>query len=187
VIPFEDVKESDWFVNSVMWAYEHGLMAGTSASAMLFSPNIATTRGMVVTILYRMEESPDTSSLANPFDDVTTDKYYYNAVKWATANGIVNGFGGGKYGPEDNITREQMATILHNYCKWKGVDVSVGEDTNILSFNDVFDVSEWAIPAFQWACGSGVIVGKPGDLLDPKGNATRAETATILKRFLESQ
>jgi len=152
---------------------------------MLFSPNIPTTRGMIVSILYRMEESPDVIALANPFDDAGADKYYYNAVKWAAANGIVSGYGNGKYGPEDNITREQMATILHNYCKWSGIDVSVGENTNILSFNDAFDVSEWAIPAFRWACGSGVIGGKPGSLLDPKGDATRAEVATMLMRFLE--
>lgn len=113
-------------------------------------------------------------------------QWYTDAVIWAADNGIVSGYGGGLFGPEDRITREQMATILHNYCKWKGINVSVGEDTNILSFNDAFEVSEWAIPALQWACGSGVVGGKPGGLLDPKGNATRAEVATMLMRFLET-
>ena len=113
-------------------------------------------------------------------------QWYTEAVNWAYANGIVSGYGDGRFGPNDNITREQMATILHNYCKWKGIDVSVGEDTNILSYGDAFDVSEWAISAFQWACGAGVINGKPGNLLDPKGSATRAEFATVLMRFLET-
>jgi hypothetical protein len=90
------------------------------------------------------------------------------------------------FGPDENITREQMATRLHNYCKWSGIDVSAGEDTNILSFNDALDVSEWAVPAFRWASGSGVIGGKPGGLLDPKAGATRAEVAAMLMRFIEA-
>jgi len=107
-------------------------------------------------------------------------------VLWAASVGIVQGYGNGRFGPQDNITREQMVTILYNYCKWKGIDVSVGEDTNILSYNDAFEISEWAIPAFQWACGAGIIFGKPGGYLDPKGSATRAEFATVLMRFIEA-
>jgi hypothetical protein len=121
-----------------------------------------------------------------PFTDVPEGKWYTDAVMWAAANGIVNGYGGCKFGSEDNTTREQIVTILYNYCMWKGIDVSAGEDTNILSYNDASDISEWAIPAFRWACGSGIVNGKPGGILDPKGDATRAEIAAIMCRFLES-
>ena len=180
---FEDVRTDDWFNNGVMFAYNHGLMTGTSTSPMLFSPNDAMTRGMVVTVLYRLQNAVPSIYYANPFDDVDESQWYAEAVKWAYHNDIVAGYGNNQFGPNDNITREQMAAILFNYCVWKGIDVSVGEDTNILSYDDAFEISEYAIPAFQWACGAGVISGKPGDLLDPKGNATRAEFATVLMRF----
>ena len=184
VNPFEDVKGTDWFIDAVIYINDRGLMTGTSISPMLFSPNATLTRGMVVTVLHRIEGSPDASVFENAFSDVALWEWYGEAVRWAAGYGIAGGYGDGRFGPGDNITREQMATILHNYCVWKGIDVSVGEDTNILSFNDVFDVSEWAISAFQWACGAGVIGGKPGGLLDPEGNATRAEFATVLMRLL---
>jgi uncharacterized repeat protein (TIGR02543 family) len=184
--PFVDVKKPDWFYGDVKYVYINGLMFGTSSTPMLFSPNMSTTRAMIVTILYRQEGSPNVSGHANPFDDVPADTWYTDAVIWAASKGIVKGYGNSKFGPDDNITREQMVTILHNFCKWKGIDVSVGEDTNILSYNDAFNVSEWAIPAFQWSCGAGIVSGKPGGLLDPQGKATRAEVAAILHRFLET-
>jgi len=180
--PFRDVAESDWFYAAVMYVYENDLMLGTGAD--MFSPQLPLTRGMLVTILWRMEEEPDASGLENPFDDVPEGEYYTDAVKWAAANEIVLGYGDDKYGPDDNITREQLVTILWRYCIWKGIDVSVGEDTNILSYNDAFDISEYAIAAFQWACGAGVIEGKPGGYLDPQGGATRAEIAAMLHRYL---
>ena len=180
---FEDVNTGDWFYSGVLYAYNHGLMTGTSASPMLFSPNDAMTRGMVVTVLYRLQNAVPSIYYENPFDDVDESQWYAEAVKWAYHNGIVAGYGHDQFGPNDNITREQMAAILYNYCVWKGIDVSVGEDTNILSYEDAFEISEYAIPAFQWACGAGVINGKPGELLDPKGNAARAEFATVLMRF----
>ena len=181
---FSDVNVTDWFYEYVMYAYVKGLMTGTSTSPMMFSPNETLTRGMVVTVLYRLEGSPVVSG-GGTFNDVAAGQWYADPVSWASDNGIVNGYGDGNFGPNDNITREQTATILYNYCKFKGIDVSVGEDTNILSYEDAFSISEYAIPAFQWACGAGVIGGKPGGYLDPSGNTTRAEFATMLMRFLE--
>jgi hypothetical protein len=183
-LPFKDVGKGAWYYNNVYYMWENGLMKGTSNTQ--FSPNTPLTRGMAATVLYRMEGEPDVAGLVNPFSDVANGLYYTDAIIWAADKGIVLGYGNGKFGPNDNVTREQLAAILMRYCVWKGIDVSVGEDTNILSYNDAFDISEWAIPAFQWACGSGIVNGKPGGLLDPKGNATRAEIATILHSFLKS-
>ncbi len=177
--PFKDVHESDWFYGDVMYVYERDLMNGTAVD--MFSPALTTTRGMIVTILYRMEGEPTTAGLDNPFTDLTQD-WYVDAVKWAAANGIVEGYGNGKYGPEDPITREQMVTILWRYAKYKGVDVSVGEDTNILSYNDAFEVSEYAIPAMQWAVAEGIIQGDNGNLM-PKASAQRCQIAAIMHRY----
>ena len=182
--PFSDVKDTDWFYGDVAYVNQKGLMSGTAADK--FSPHTNLTRAMLVTILWRLESAPDYQDKANPFNDVPEGQWYTCGVKWAQENGIVSGYGGGKFGPEDKITREQMVTILYNYCKFKGIDVSAGENTNILSYKDAFDISEWAVPAMQWACGAGIVTGKPGGLLDPKGNATRAEVAAVLKRCLEA-
>jgi hypothetical protein len=121
---------------------------------------------------------------ANTFKDVEKGAYYEQAVAWAAEKGIVNGYGD-TFGPNDNITREQFATILFRYAQYKGYDVSVGEDTNILSYADAFSVSEYAIPAMQWACGAGLIHGN-GDQLMPNGVASRAQAAAILHRFCEN-
>lgn len=180
-IPFTDVTIDDWFANEIMWAYENGLMVGTSSTT--FSPHATTTRGMTVTILYRLESAP--AAAANPFSDVEADKYYTDAVTWAAENGVVSGYGNGNFGPEDPVTREQLAVILFNYAKFKGYDVSVGEDTNILSYEDAGKISEYAIPAIQWACGAGIVQGD-GAKLDPQGNATRAQVAAMLMRFVEN-
>lgn len=177
--PFTDVSENDWFYEDVALCNLLDLMKGTSDTT--FSPYATTTRGMIVTILYRLEGEPSVSG-ANPFTDVASGKYYHDAVIWAAENKIVGGYGSGLFGPEDAITREQLATILYNYAKFKGYDVSVGEDTNILSYNDAFDISEYAIPAMQWACGAGIIQGD-GENLMPKDGATRAQAAAMLIRF----
>ncbi|MCL2164226.1 MAG: S-layer homology domain-containing protein [Oscillospiraceae bacterium] len=183
--PFEDVSEGDWYYGDIEYVFLTSLMNGTTdADPVLFSPGAATTRGMIVAILYRIERIPDASSLSNPFDDVAEGQWYADAVKWAAVNGIVSGYGNDVFAPDDNITREQLATILYNFSIWKGIDVSVGENTNILSFEDAFDISEWAIPAMQWACGAGIISGKTDGYLDPAGEATRAEVAAIIHRFL---
>lgn len=178
--PFSDVTESDWFYEDVARINILDLMKGTSDTT--FSPYTDTTRGMIVTILYRLENEPDTAA-DTLFDDVENGKYYADAVAWAADNNIVEGYGNGLFGPEDNITREQMAAILYRYAQYKGYDVSVGEDTNILSYNDVAEVSEWAIPAMQWACGAGIIRGDAGNLM-PKDGATRAQAAAMLVRFI---
>ena len=157
-------------------------MSGTSADT--FSPETATTRGMIVTILYRLEGEPEISGSC-AFDDVKSGWYYENAIAWAAANGIVSGYDNGLFGPDDAITREQLATILYRYAQYKGLDVSVGEDTNILSYNDALDISEYAVPAMQWLCGEGIMSGSDGNLM-PMGNATRAQVAAFLHRFCEN-
>ena len=157
------------------------MMNGTSKTT--FGPNDSTTRGMIVTVLYRLENEP--SAAAASFTDVVSGQYYTDAVAWANANGIVTGYGNGKFGPNDVVTREQLAAILYRYAQCKKYDVSVGEDTNILSYADAQSVSAYAIPAMQWACGAGIVNGANGKL-NPQNNATRAEVAAILMRFCEN-
>ena len=179
---FNDVSANDGFASAVDYVTGKGMMNGTADNT--FSPKANTTRGMVVTVLYRLENQPSTSAAS--FTDVASGAYYANAVAWANANGIVSGYGSGKFGPNDKVTREQLAAILYRYAQYKKYDVSVGEDTNILSYNDAQSISSYAIPAIQWACGAGVVTGKSGSKLDPKGNATRAEVAAMLMRFCEN-
>ena len=181
-LPFTDVRGDDWFYDDVAYVYENGLMNGTSETT--FSPYISTTRGMIVTILYRMEGRPAVFE-ACPFTDVKAGAYYERAIVWAAENGIVKGYGNGCFGPDDQITREQMAAILYRYAKNRGLDVSVGENTNILSYDDALDISEYAVPAMQWACGAQIIHGADGRLT-PGAKATRAQVAAILHRFCEN-
>ena len=179
---FNDVSANDWFASAVDYVTGKGMMNGTADNT--FSPKANTTRGMVVTVLYRLENQPSTSAAS--FTDVASGAYNANAVAWANANGIVSGYGSGKFGPNDKVTREQLAAILYRYAQYKKYDVSMGEDTNILSYDDAQSISSYAIPAIQWACGAGVVTGKSGSKLDPKGNATRAEVAAMLMRFCEN-
>lgn len=179
---FNDVSANDWFASAVDYVTGKGMMNGTADNT--FSPKANTTRGMVVTVLYRLENQPSTSAAS--FTDVASGAYYANAVAWANANGIVSGYGSGKFGPNDKVTREQLAAILYRYAQYKKYDVSVGEDTNILSYDDAQSISSYAIPAIQWACGAGVVTGKSGSKLDSKGNATRAEVAAMFMRFCEN-
>ena len=175
---FGDVARGDYFFDAAEWAAENGIMDGVGGG--LFAPHSACTRAQIVTILYRMEGSPAAS--ANPFRDVVSGSYYENAVAWAAEHGIVAGYGSGLFGPNDRITREQLAAILYRYAQYKALDVSVGEDTNILSYNDAASIADYAYPALQWACGAGLLKGSNGDLL-PKATATRAQTVTILYRM----
>jgi len=182
--PFADVKASDWFYGDVEYACVNNLMVGTSTDPMLFSPNMTLTRGMVVTVLYRMAESPDASGLSNPFDDVSDGKWYSDAVKWAADNKIVSGYGNGKFGPEDSITREQMAVMIMNYQQFSGnipLDVIMDRE-----FSDWNKISGWAKDAVNRLTKQGIINGKPNNLFDPDGEATRAEFAAILHRFMEA-
>lgn len=179
VPPFVDVAPSDWFYNDVAYVYENGLMNGTSGNR--FDPNGSLTRAMVVTILWRMEGSP-MDAQDNTFADVEAYSWYENAVDWASAFGIVQGYNETTFGPNDPVTREQLATILWRYAKYKGYDVSV--KTSIADFNDASSVSEYAVPAMQWAYATGLINGANGNLM-PRAGATRAQVAAIIHRFLE--
>ena len=182
-LPFNDVPESYWAYDAIQYVYGEGLMAGTSGST--FSPEGTTTRGQIVTILWRLSGSPVVNYLMD-FDDVDPAAYYAEAIRWATSEGIAGGYGGGLFGPDDPITREQLAVMLHRYAQHEGYDVSIGEDTNILSYADAFTVSEYAVSALQWACGAGIISGTgDGSTLTPQGEATRAQAAVILMRFCE--
>ncbi len=180
--PFTDVDITQWYHEGIDYVLLTGLFKGTSATT--FEPNAPMTRAMLVTVLHRVEGAP-TAITENPFADVASGKWYTNAVVWASAKGIVKGYDAETFGPEDLITREQMATILYRYAENKGYDVSVGENTNILSFEDALNISEYAIPAIQWACGAGIVQGNGGKL-DPQGNATRAQVAAMLMRFIEN-
>ena len=178
-LPFTDVARGDWFFDDVRYVYETGLMNGVTATR--FAPYGSTTRGMIVTILYRMEGQPSVSRDC-PFTDVASGSYYERAITWAAANGIVTGHSGTIFAPDANITREQLAAILYRYAVYKGLDVSVGENTNILSYEDFASLSEYAIPAMQWACGAGILYGFGGSLL-PDAPANRLQAAAILHRF----
>ena len=180
-LPFEDVGTDAWYSDAVAYVYRNGLMSGTSGSA--FSPDAAITRAQLVTILWRMAGSPQVNYLMD-FDDVSQDAYYAEAVRWAASEGIAGGYGNGLFGSDDPITREQMAAILYRFAQHMGYDVSIGEDTNILSYTDAPDVSGYAVAALQWACGAGIIRGTgDGSTLTPQGGATRAQAAVILTRF----
>ena len=180
--PFADVVEGAWYYDSIRYTYENGLIAGYPNG--LFGINDTITRGQIATILWRMEESPAVN-YAMTFEDVGEGMYYADAIRWAASEGIVGGYSDTQFGPNDAITREQLAAILWRYAQHKEYDVSVGEDTNILSYADALTVSEWAVPAMQWANGAGLIQGSDNNLM-PKGNATRAQAATILHRFCET-
>lgn len=179
---FTDVDESDWFYKAVEYVYQSGLMNGTSVNS--FDPNGTTSRAMIATILWRLEGSP-VVDYQMTFDDVANGRWYTEAIRWAASEGIVGGYGDGSFGADNSITREQMAAMLYRYAQHKGYDVSIGEDTNILSYTDVSDLSEWAGSAMQWACGAGVITGA-GNALYPQSDATRAEAAAMLMRFCEN-
>ena len=178
--PFTDVSEKDWFYGDVMFVYENGLMLGTSKT--LFSPHGTATRGMMATILWRMEGSPAPKG-KNSFTDVEAGKWYADAITWTAENGIFAGYGKDKFGPDDPITREQLAAIFYRYADYKGYDLTV--KGNLDKFKDADKVTDYAKTAMQWAVGSGLVKGKSGNLLDPQGTATRAEIAAMLHRFIE--
>ena len=178
--PFTDVSEKDWFYGDVMFVYENGLMLGTSKT--LFSPHGTATRGMMATILWRMEGSPVPKG-KNSFADVEAGKWYADAITWTAENGIFAGYGKDKFGPDDPITREQLAAIFYRYADYKGYDLTV--KGNLDKFKDADKITDYAKTAMQWAVGSGLMKGKSGNLLDPQGTATRAEIAAMLHRFIE--
>lgn len=181
---FSDVKTDDWFCSAVNYVVGKKLFNGVSDNE--FAPNDSLTRAMLVTILYRLDGEPETE-IGEGFADVESGAYYEKAVAWAKANGIVNGITDSEFAPNNNITREQIASIIYRYAKYKGYDVSVGEDTNILSYEDANKISDWAVAAIQWACGAGLINGRTESTIVPDGTATRAEAAAIMQRFSEQR
>ena len=180
--PFTDVDTAKWYHLSVDYVLAHKMMNGVSSRA--FAPNANLTRGMLVQILYNLEGKP--KGTAANFSDVQADAWYAEAVGWAASNKVVTGYADGTFRPNAAVTREQAAAILYRYAQSKGIDVSVGENTNILSYVDVQQASEYAIPALQWAVGAGVLNGKNGGRLAPTGTATRAEIAAIMQRWCEN-
>ncbi len=181
---FEDVHTiNHWAKENIDYVYENGLMNGTDETH--FAPDMPLTRAMLVTVLYRLEGEPRVSGITS-YADLEAGQYYLDAVCWAQLNNIANGVSDTRFAPNDNITREQIAAIMHRYAKYKEYDVSVGENTNILSYDDVGAISEYAISSMQWASGSGLMKGKSASTLNPKDNATRAEAAAILERFIKS-
>ena len=181
-LPFTDVTPDSPFFDDIQFVYGNDLMIGMSDTE--FGENLPLTRGMIVTVLHRMEGKPDVA-YTGVFTDVPGSEWFTDGVEWAASHGIVLGYGDGCYGPGDLVTREQLATILHRYAKYKGCDVSIGEDTNILSYYDAFTWSDWAVSALQWACGAGVLEDVPVGMLRPTDDATRGEIAHAIRIFCE--
>ncbi len=179
---FTDVPADAWYRGAVDYAVENGLMNGTSPAT--FEPAAATTRGMIVTILWRLDGSPEAGA-QDPFSDVAGGAWYRDATVWASENGIVGGYGDGRFGPGDEITREQLATMLWRYAKYRGYDVSAAAD--ISGYDDAGKISPWALEALKWANAEGLINGRTAAALVPGGTANRAETAAIFMRFLKDR
>ena len=180
---YTDLDKTARYHDGVHYCVEEGLMQGITADR--FGPEMTTSRAMFVTILWRLEGSPMVE-IAEGFDDVLDGAWYSNAIRWASANGIAGGYGDSIFGPNDMITREQMATMLWRYAKYKNIDVSVGENTNILSYADAFDIAAYAMPAMQWACGSGVIQGIEQNntmKLAPRSSVVRSRSAAMIYHF----
>lgn len=182
--PFMDVAEDAWYYDAVRYVNENGLMAGTSANT--FAPDLTTTRGMIVTILYRLAGSPNIEDeiWGYPFQDVDADAWYATAVYWARMNGIVAGYSDELFGPDDTITREQMATILYRYAQYKGYDTTAKADLS--KYTDATQVGSWALDAIRWANAEGLINGTSDTTLSPQGSATRSQAAMILTRFRQN-
>ena len=179
-LPFTDVRESDWFYDDVVFAYENGLFSGTSDTT--FSPNTSMTRAMLVTVLYRLEGQPAVNGRSG-FSDVQYNGYYEDAVTWAADNGIVNGISTTMFSPNANVTREQMAAILYRYAQYKKYNTAASSSLN--SFSDHTSVSGYAVASLQWSVAEKLVNGSNGKLM-PTGNASRAQVAAILHRFAEN-
>ena len=179
-LPFADVLSGSWYYDDVAYVYDTGLMTGLTATT--FGPNLSTTRGMIVTILWRMENEP-AAKHGCPFADVRRGSYYEQAIAWASENGIVTGFDASTFAPDRAITREQLAAILFRFAAYRGMD-AVTLRENLSSFQDQAAISAYAVSALNWAVGEGLMQGT-GDKLEPTGNATRAQVAAMLRRFMQ--
>ena len=177
---FDDVNEDDWFDEASWFCAAHGLMQGTGYRQ--FDGHMGTNRAMLVTVLYRLANSTD--SLENIFSDVEEGKWYSEAVAWAAHNGIVQGYGNGRFGPDDALTREQLVAILYRYSVLMKYDVSKPNDLD--SFTDTDVISEWALEAMKWAVGNGIVEGVGNGLVSPETGATRAQFAAMMQRFCTS-
>lgn len=179
---FGDIKETDWYYESVKYAYTNGLMNGTSDTE--FEPNLSLTRAMLVTVLWRLENEP-VVNFVMPFEDVSEDAWYAEAVRWAVCEGIVNGVEDTKFAPDSNITREQIATIIYRYAQYKDV-APTGAWAIKLDYADLADISDYAVDGVMYCKLKEIMQGKDDSNFVPKDNATRAEIATILQRFIEA-
>ena len=180
-LPFTDVTSGDWFYDAVAYVYDKGMMEGTTDTT--FAPTMNLTRSMIAQVLYNLEERPEAPGAAG-FPDVAADAWYADAVNWAAARGIVKGYDTGAFGPEDSVTREQLAAILYRYAQVKGYDTTRG-GMAVREFSDSASISDWAQEAMAWAVNAQVLSGKGNGVLDPQGTATRAEVAQMLMNFVE--
>lgn len=175
---FNDVKVDDWYYSAVNYVKASNIFSGTEEN--IFEPKNNMTRAMLVQVIFNMAGKPECEKVI--MDDVAAGKWYENAISWAIANNIASGIGENKFAPNELITKEELITVLYNYAKYEGYDVFVGEDTNILSYEDAFNIAEYAYVPMQWACGAGIIVGDNGKLNHNKP-VTRGEVACIMKNF----
>jgi hypothetical protein len=180
-LPFVDVDEDDWWFDSIYYVCARGLFQGTSRST--FEPQGTMTRAMVVTVLHRLEGAPEVSA-TSPFQDVQAGQWYTTAVNWASANGIVEGYPDGRFGVGDEVTRQQMVVILYRYAKYKGYSLSAAVDLD--GYSDAEEIDAWARDAMTWASAKGIIAGTTPTTLAPRGNASRAQVAAVLMRFVEN-
>ena len=177
-MPFTDVNSNSWYFNAVEFVYNKGIMQGVSSTK--FSPSGTVTRGMLVTMLWRMAGEPYVGG--GSFDDVASGSYYATAVAWAAKNGIVDGYNSTRFGPNDAVTREQIATMLYRYAKWLGNSAS---GSSLAGYSDASSVSSWAKDAMGWAVKNSVVTGVTATKLNPTSSATRAETAQMFMNFYE--
>ena len=182
-LKFSDLDITQWYHLDTDYVIENDIFRGTTEST--FTPNGNITRAMMITVLYRAEGEPEVTG-ETTFEDIDENAYYAKAVVWGQQNGIIKGYSETEYAPEQDILREQIAAIMHRHAQYKGYDVSVGENTNILSYDDFDSISEYAIPSMQWAVGSGMIKGRTESTLNPDAFATRVEIAAMLHRFIEA-
>jgi len=180
-LPFVDVDEDDWWFDSIYYVCARGLFQGTSRST--FEPQGTMTRAMLVTVLHRLEGAPDVSAVSH-FQDVQAGQWYTAAVNWASSNAIIEGYPDRRFGVGDEVTRQQMATILYRYAKYKSYSISA--DADLAGYSDAAEIDAWARDAMTWANAKGIISGTTTSTLAPRGNASRAQVATILMRFVEN-
>ena len=181
-VSFDDVVETDWFFDAVLYASQNGIMQGINDDQ--FSPYSEVTRAMAVTVLYRMTEG-SAGSKSSSFSDVDENAYYALAVDWASENGIVNGYSDTVFAPDDAVTREQLGLILYRYAILTGRDISL--NGNLSAFADCENISDYAYEAVEWANGNELINGNGDGTINPTGKTTRAELASILMRYSEAE